>query len=170
MPHRDIDHLVKAMLTSAKGMLSSTKTLSPFAAEMLHDGEVITRCSRAQGSTLGNGNAKDAVAHFESEFRLKASGGEIRAVAICMSVTTPDANRARKVHAICISVEHESGEAIDVYCPYRKGWFGRVRFDDCFSQRRKPKLFRIGAGTTCSLPPTDARTLGALAPKRIQIG
>lgn len=168
MPHRDIDHLVKALLTSAKGMLTTQRTLMPIGAEMLHDGEVITRCTHGHGRF--DGTAKDAVARFESEFKLKATGGEVRAVAICMSVTTQDAKRARKVHAICVSVEHESGEAVDVYCPYRKGWFGRFHFEDCFSQRRRPRLFKVGSGTTCSLTPDDARTLGGVAPNRIKIG
>ncbi len=187
MPHRDIDHLAKALLASAKAVLTTTRSLPPFGAEMLPDGEVITRCTHGHGTTRPSagrtkspgsggscdgerGNAKSAVSSFEREFRTKAAGGEVRAVAICMSVTTPAPGRAKKVHAICVSVEHESGEALDFYAPYRKGWFGRFSFDEVFWQKRSPRIFKAGAGTVTTPSPTTARTLGGVAVNRIQLG
>lgn len=140
MPHRDIDHLVSALLPAAKCVLTRERALPPMGAEMLPDGEVITRCTHGHGETKRD--PKGAVKAFEAEFREKAAHAQVRAVAICMSVTTPSRRRGRKTHAICISVEHESGEAMDVYCAYRRGWFGRFRFDEPFSQRRSAHLFK----------------------------
>jgi len=169
MPHRDIDHLAKALLASAKTVLSASKSLPPFGAEMLPDGEVVTRCTHGHGVST-HGDAKSAVAKFENEFRTKAAGGEVRAVAICASVTTPARDRAKKVHAICVSVEHESGEAIDFYCPYRRGWFGRFHYGEVFWQKRRPRLFKPGAGSAADPSSASVRTLGGVAGNRIQLG
>lgn len=181
MPHRDIDHLAKALLASARTVLAASKALPPFGAEMLPDGEVITRCThghvgatRARGAPVhrsdgDRGDAKSAVASFEREFRTKADGGEVRAVAICASVTTPSPDSAKKVHAICVSVEHESGEAIDFYCPYRRRWFGRFSFGVVFWQSRRPRIFKRGTKDGSTPSTTSARTLGGVAVNRIKL-
>jgi len=140
MPHRDIDHLVSALMPAAKSLLVRHRAMPPIGAEMLPDGEVVTRCTHGHREPAED--PKSAVKHFEQEYKAKAQAREVRAVAIAMSVTTPSRDRARKTHAICIAVEHESGEAIDVYCPYHKGWFGRFRFGEPFSQRRTAHIFK----------------------------
>lgn len=169
MPHRDIDHLAKALLASAKTVLTASRSLPPFGAEMLPDGEVVTRCSHGHGAAPHH-DAKRVVAEFEKEFRAKATDGTVRAAAICMSVTTPAPGRAKKVHAICVSVEHESGEAIDLYCPYRKGWFGRFSYGEVFLQSRRPRLFRPRPGPSAAPTTVSARTLGGSAVNRIKLG
>lgn len=167
MPHRDIDHLVQALMPAAKSLLTRQRAMPPIGAEMLPDGEVITRCTHGHGEV--NGNAKRAVKDFEAEFKRKAALREVRAVAICMSVTTPARDRARKTHAICVSVEHESGEALDVYCPYHKGWFGRFRFDEPFTQRRTAHIFTATPHASTLRGGDHPRTLGVLGKDRHQI-
>ncbi|MBX3355339.1 MAG: hypothetical protein KF724_06545 [Phycisphaeraceae bacterium] len=166
MSHRDIDHLVHALMPAAKCVLARERAMPPMGAEMLPDGEVITRCTHGHGERTRD--PKGAVKAFEEEFRSKAALGQVRAVAICMSVTTPSRDRARKTHAICISVEHESGEAMDVYCPYRKGWFGRFRYGEPFSQRREAHIFKVKAHATTIRGEHVSRTLRGLVSERHQ--
>lgn len=200
MTHRDMDHLVSTLMPAAKAVLARERAMPPFGAELLTDGDVITRCSHGHGAEHGHApspgrsgghrghgahgaplaepkpqprqDPKKVVAGFEEEFRSKARAGEVRAVAICMSVTTNEGGKhARKTHAIRISVEHESGDAMDVYCPYRRGWFGRFRFGEPFSQRRPARIFKVAAP---SIHSTDrrsnegSRTLSALEHARHQ--
>jgi|GEM_PF-1640198 len=166
MSHRDIDHLVNALMPAAKSMLARQRALPPIGAEMLPDGEVITRCTH--GHVAPELDPKRAVKDFEAEFKQKADRGEVRAVAICMSVTTASRKTARKTHAICIAVEHQSGEAIDVYCPYHKGWFGRFRFDEPFTQRRTAHIFKPSPHLTTLRGNLASPTLPGLGQGRTQ--
>ena len=158
MRHRDLDHLAHALLPSAQAVLQRQRAMPPMGAVMLHDGEIQTHCSH--GHAERSGNAKKVVADFEEEFRHKASGGEVRAVAICMSVTTPAPGRAHRTHAICVAVEHENGEAVDYYLPYRKGWFGRFKFGEVFSQSRRPRIFGSSQGGGASGGTNGGGSLG----------
>lgn len=166
MPHRDIDHLVNALMPAAKSVLLRHRAMPPMGAEMLPDGEVITRCTHGHGEAKGN--AKMAVKDFESEFKRKAELGEVRAVAICMSVTTPSPGQGRKTHAICVAVEHESGEAVDYYCPYHKGWFGRFRFDAPFTQLRTAHIFKSSRHASTLRGSQSPRTISGLGHDRRQ--
>lgn len=166
MPHRDIDHLVNALMPAAKSLLARTRAIPPIGAEMFPDGEVVTHCTHGHGGPVED--AKAAASRIEEDFKHKALTGQVRAVAICMSVTTPAPDRAKKTHAIRISVEHESGEAMDVYCPYKKGWFGRFRFGDHFSQRRSAHIFKAKPHVSTLRGTESPRTLRGLGQDRHQ--
>ncbi len=133
MPHRDIDHLVQALLPSAKEHLTRERTLHPFGSAMTPEGEMVTL-------RHGHGHTRERLKSMGEQLRAEMAAGEIRAGALCMSVHTLEPGRGRKVHAICIAVEHQNGEGLDYYVPYRRGWFGRYRFGRPFGQPRPSVL------------------------------
>ena len=60
-------------------------------------------------------------------FRAQAASGEIRAAGICCGVRTILPGQGEKTDAMCIGLEHQSGQSVSVFLPYKKGWFGRIQ-------------------------------------------
>ena len=138
MAHPDLDALLNALLPFAEQMLAKSGEFFPFGAEMKFDGEI------------------DAVASYDSDehppsqtlidlltegFRQQADTGELRGAGICYDVRTIPPGQTEKCDAICISLEHQSGEAVDVYVPYTKDRLGKIRCGAMFATRRTPQFF-----------------------------
>jgi hypothetical protein len=47
-----------------------------------------------------------------------------------------------KSDAICVELEHENGETVDVFEPYQKKRLGRIQFGELFATEREPHFFR----------------------------
>ncbi|MGA2556033.1 MAG: hypothetical protein ABSG04_07140 [Verrucomicrobiota bacterium] len=77
-------------------------------------------------------------------FRQQAAAGQIRAAGICYDVRTIPPGQTEKIDAICASLEHESGQFVDVYLPYKKGWFGKARHGQIFAGKRDAPFFVQG--------------------------
>ena len=59
------------------------------------------------------------------------------AVGICFDVMILLPNTTQKSDAIQVAIEYADGEAVDVYLPYKKKWFGKIQHGKpvCFSKR-----------------------------------
>ena len=79
---------------------------------------------------------------LSSSFKQKAEAREVRAVAICFDVRVVPPKHRDKVDAICVSLEHEGGETMDVFEPYQKKWFGRIGYGELFASEREAQFFR----------------------------
>ena len=42
---------------------------------------------------------------------------------------------------VVLTFEHQSGEAVDVCVPYKKGLFGRMKYGELFAGKREPTFF-----------------------------
>ena len=74
-------------------------------------------------------------------FRQQAAAGQLRAAGICYDIRTIPPGQSEKSDAICMSLEHQNGEAADVCLPYKKGWFGKITYGEIFGAARIREFF-----------------------------
>jgi hypothetical protein len=138
MAHEDMNELLGTLLPFAQQTLSKHGEFYPFGASM------------DSGGQINSVAADDGDEHPESQkliemmtrgFRDKATAGTIRAAAICADVRIVPPGQTEKTDAICVSAEHENGEALDAYLPYKKGFLGRLKYGELFAARRTPQFF-----------------------------
>lgn len=143
-PQQESESLMDEMLPFAKHMLGNYGEFPPFGGLIKTDEQIIL---------LGAGPAeefpprRDLVDVLSSGFRQRALTGEIRAAAIVAQVTVPQAGKggnrekAEKVDAVRISLDHHDGYAVHVFFPYRKDG-KRVTFAKPFASPGTSFAFR----------------------------
>jgi hypothetical protein len=138
MAHPDLDELLNAVLPFAQQMLSKHGEFFPFGSAMSADGKVEAHAAYDGDEQPPSQQLIDLLTHG---FRQQAAAGKIRAAAICYDVRTIPPGQSEKTDAICVSAEHQNGEAADVYLPYKKGWFGKISYGQIFAGARKREFF-----------------------------
>ncbi len=142
MAHRDLDTLLKEMLLFARTMLAKQGAVLPFGASMGIDGKV----TMAQGYTGYGTSAPQRVVNVILDgFRRAARDHEVRAVAVCYDAVITDPVTGQRSDAILTLLEHENGEALAVYLPYRhvRGR-GFVCDDDLIAMKGQVTVFPPG--------------------------
>jgi hypothetical protein len=138
MAHPDLDQLLNALLPFAQQMLSKHGEFYPFGSAMSTDGKIEAHAAYDGGEQPPSQQLIDLLTQG---FRQQASSGKIRAAAICCDVRAIPPGQSEKTDAICVSAEHQSGEAADVYLPYKKGWFGKISYGEIFGAARTREFF-----------------------------
>ena len=143
MAHPDLDNVLNAILPFAQQMLAKHGEFYPFGSTMTNDGEIV-----AQGAALeGNDHpaSRPLIELMTQAFRKQALAGQIRAAGICYDVRTTPPGQTAKTDAICVALEHNTGQCVNVFVPYKKGWFGKVQYGELFASKRDPQIF-VGGG------------------------
>ena len=138
MAHPDLDQLLNLLLPLAQQILSKQGEFFPFGSAMSTDGKIDARAAYDGDEQQPS---QRLIALLTQAFRQQASSGKIRAAAICCDVRTIPPGQSKKTDAICVSAEHQNGEAADVYLPYKKGWFGRISYGEIFGAARNREFF-----------------------------
>lgn len=73
-------------------------------------------------------------------FGHQAERGQLRAAAICYDVRTIPPGQTEKCDAVCASLEHQSGEAVNVFVPCQKATGGGIRYMQVFATARTPQF------------------------------
>ncbi len=142
MSHPDLDQLLNTLLPFAQEALKKRGAFLPFGASMSADGSI----SLAAGYATDQGkNPAEIVALLVDGLRSHASAGEIKASGICFDVKVVPPGQRDKVDAIETSLEHVSGEAIEVFLPYRKTLFRTLKYGELFAS---PGIHRVFLGNT----------------------
>src|SRR5688572_9874907 len=137
MAHPDLDALLNQVLPFAQQMLAKKGDLQPFGGVMKLNGEVALTAVQEPA----NPDTAAAVDSLTSGFKELARQKTVRAVAVCFdSMATPPGG-SLKVDAICVQLEHVSGENAIVFLPYEKGWFGRIKYRSLFASKSESKIF-----------------------------
>lgn len=138
MAHPDLDQLLNAVLPFAQQMLAKHGEFYPFGSSMSTHGEIVSH-----GAYDGDEHppSQQLIDLLTQAFRQEAAEGKIRAAAICYDVRTIPPGQSQKMDAICVSTEHQNGEAADVYLPYKKRWFGKISYGEIFGGARKKEFF-----------------------------
>jgi len=138
MAHADLDALLNALLPFAKQMLERRGEFCPFGATMTSGGEIV-----AHGADAGKERpmSQELIDVLMQAFRRQAWAGEVRAIGICMDVKTIPPGQSEKTDAVCVCLEHHTGEAVEVFVPYRKGWLGRVQYGELFATPHAAEVF-----------------------------
>ncbi len=138
MSHPDLDALLNILLSFAQQRLSKHGPFYPFGASLKQDGTA----SLAEGySGNDNPDSSDLISLLESGFRREATEGQIKAVGICADIRITPPGRSEKIDAVRATLEHVTGEAVEVYLPYHKGVFGKVKYGELFASKGTPRIF-----------------------------
>ena len=138
MAHPDLDKLLNATLPFGTQMLEKHGEFFPYGATMTSAGE-ITAEAAYDGTEQPPSQA--LIDLMTKAFRQKATAGQIRAACICFDVRTIPPGQTEKTDAICASIEHQSGQFISVYLPYKKGLLGKIQFGQIFATKKDAQFF-----------------------------
>ncbi len=138
MSHPDLDTLLNALLPFAQEMLEKRGEFYPFGVTLKQDSTVAL--SEGYGGH-DHPISDNVISLLEEGFRNQASVGQIRAAGICTDVSIVPPGRSEKTDAIRAAIEHMTGESIEVFLPYRKGLFGKIKYGDLFAAKRTSRIF-----------------------------
>jgi hypothetical protein len=74
-------------------------------------------------------------------FKNQAAKGELRAAGICYDGRTIPPGENKKFDAVCCSLEHYSGETVEVFVPYVKAAEGHIQYREIFAAKRTGQFF-----------------------------
>lgn len=139
MAHPDLNELLNALFSAAEKLLSTGGEFYPIGAFMASDG-VIQFCGAVTGDN-DHPPSQPTMDTMTTTFQQSARQGTLRAAGICYDALTIPPGKQRKQNALCCSLEHSHGEAVEVFRPYTKAPSGQIQFDDIFATRRTPHFF-----------------------------
>jgi hypothetical protein len=139
MAHPELDQLLNSALEFAKQMLSKHGEFFPFGSSMDPAGKIIM-----DGAHTGDEHppSQELIDLLTQSYAQRAEAGELRAAAICADVRVVPPGKSSKTDAISVGLEHQSGEAVTVFLPYQKGWFGKISYGGLFASARDAQFFR----------------------------
>lgn len=132
-----VEALYKALLEFAQEMLSEVGRFHPFGASVDHGGQMTFAPFRRDGQVPP---PEEMVRILTARFREQAAAGEIQACGLCMDVLILPPGEEERRDAICLQMEEEDGEAVDIFVAYRKTTSG-VQYDPPFPRHRSPEIF-----------------------------
>ena len=138
MAHPDLDELLNVVLPFAQQMVGKHGEFRPVGASLSEEGEVVLAAGLPDAAAA---TAENAIETMIARFREQASRGEVRATVICYDSRVAPPGQTTKTDAICALLEHESGECTTVFLPYRKSWFGGLKFGDLFASPADARVF-----------------------------
>lgn len=138
MAHPELDQLLTVALEFAQKLLKEQGEFYPFGASMSADGKV---CMDGVATDEEHPPSQELLDLLADSYSKRANSGELRAAALCADVRVPSPGSVEKTDAISVGLEHVGGEAVTVFLPYRKGWFGRVRYGNLFASARDRQFF-----------------------------
>ena len=140
MAHSDLNELQNALLEMAEMLLAKQGAFLPIGALMWSNGEIRHVGARIEGEEYPG--AQPLLEILTNTFQKEAAEGKLRAAGIAYDVLTVPPGRQRKRDAICCSLEHCLGEAVDVFKPYARTEEGHFKFEETFVIRRTQQFFR----------------------------
>ena len=139
MAHSDLNELLNAILKMAEMLLAQQGAFLPIGAIMLSDGEIRHVGAQIEGEEYPG--AQPLMELLTESFRKEAAAGRLRAAAMAYDVLTVPPGKSQKQDAICCSLEHCLGEAVDVFKPYVKAGDGTFQFEEVFAAKRVSNFF-----------------------------
>lgn len=152
MSNEDLDTLLNAVIPLAQQMLEKYGEFYPLGASMDVQGKaglvgVMPKSEYPQ--------AQEIIDLLTSELLDDAANQAIRASAICFRGEAKPPGEAEKSDAICVHLEHQSGESVAAYLPYKKQVTGQVSYGELFARPIIPHIFAKGSSEG-PLPGTPA--------------
>ncbi len=143
MARPDLEEVMNTLIPFAQQMLAKAGEFFPFGASMRPDGTL------AQNGTYTGSEhppSQELIDLLVAGFQRDAAAGSLRAAGICFDVRIVPPGATEKSDAICVQLEHADGEAIEIYVPYSKGWFGKIKYAELFASKGTPMFFRPPGG------------------------
>jgi len=134
MIHADLDKLFNLLIPFAQQQLEKNGSFYPYAATIGLNQE-ITMVNLLLGEYP---NSTDMIDKFNLILGTEADNHKLVAAGMTFDVKIPRAGDT--IDAMQTNLEHENGESIAVYLPYKVIGDSSVEYDDLISQR-KPKTW-----------------------------
>lgn len=138
MAHPDLNALKDALLPTAKRMLAEYGEFFPYGAFMKLSGEIVD-CSADDEDE--HPPSKRLIDVLTEDFRQRTAKGEIRAAGICSDVRVARPGQTEKTDAVHFALEHQNGEALDVFLPYDLDSSDEVVYGELFATLREKQFF-----------------------------
>jgi hypothetical protein len=124
-------------------MLEKYGEFIPFAAAMSLSGEI-----SSVGGDIGNEHppSQEMIDFLTDVFQRQALAGELKACGICIDSRVIPPSQTEKTDAILTRLEHQGGETVDVYLPYRKTLLRKIKYGDLFAAEGTVRVFVNGGG------------------------
>ena len=74
-------------------------------------------------------------------FRQQAAAGQIRGQVFATTFALFHPARPRRRTPFALAWEHQAGQSVSVFLPYKKGWFGRIQYGELFTTKRDAEFF-----------------------------
>ena len=105
---------------------------------MQQDGRIVDCAVSGEGEHPPSGELIQALTR---DFQRRAAKGEIRAAGICCDVRIATTENPEKTEAIQFALEHQNGEAVDVFLPYDMDGAKDIRYGQIFAIARNKQFF-----------------------------
>jgi hypothetical protein len=130
--------LLSALLPFAQQMLTKHGEFHPFGAFLNEKSEVVLLAAYD-----GNEHppAKELIEMMIDAMSKDAPEKGYLGVGICFDVLVTPPEKIAKTDAIQVAIEYADGEAVSVYLPYKKNWFGKVRYGEIFASPGESRVF-----------------------------
>jgi len=138
MSREDLDILLEMAVSAAQQMLSKYGEFFPFGVSIDNDGKPAMNMADI-GEEQPESEA--VIAFLKEAFGKNAKEGSIRATGICLDVRVCPPEQSEKTDAIQVQLEHQDGEAIDAYLPYRKNFLKRYKYGQVFACEGEACIF-----------------------------
>lgn len=138
MAHPDLNILKDSLLPVARKMLTDHGEFFPCGQFMKQNGQIVS-CSPYDSDE--HPPSKKLIEILVHDFQQRATKGEIRAAGICCDVRVATPEHPEKIDAVLFALEHQNGEAVDVFLPYNLDSAGEVRFGEMIATRRVKEFF-----------------------------
>jgi hypothetical protein len=131
--------LLDTLLPFAQRLLLHYVTFQPFGAGMAPDGEITALVIQQDDSDLIQNDPmfEKIIEHMQEKIAREAW----IAAGICRAVSLIPPGQPDKAQAVQVSLEHESGAAIEAYLPYRRESGGEIAFGVLITARGEGRLF-----------------------------
>jgi hypothetical protein len=138
MAHPDLNDLLDPLFSFAQEMLAKRSEFFPFGASMSRDGTIALTAGQTD---VDHPSSQQIIDLLVQGFQQAAAANTIRACAICLDVRCIPPGVVKSVDALCARLEHSTGEAVEVYLPYRKGWTGKFSYGEVFATPGQRVIF-----------------------------
>jgi hypothetical protein len=135
---KEYNALLDALLPFAEQMLNKHGEFFPFAAVVAVAGSVAL-----VAGDLGESQPKsvDLRDFLFAALRKQVEEQGCTAAGVCVDVKVLDPRNQQKTDAIHFVFEHKSGEALDVFFPYRKRFLRGYQFEKPFAGAGQKRVF-----------------------------
>ena len=138
MAHADLDALLNTVLPFAQQMLAKYGEFYPIGAAVNVAGEPgLIGCMPESDHP----ESQQVIELLITQLRDEARKREIRASVVCFDGQATPPGESTTMDAICAHLEHETGECLAVFIPYRKEISGQVTYGELFASRMPPHIF-----------------------------
>ena len=138
MVNQDLNTLFHLLLPHAVDGICSCGRFNPLCAAVGLDGDILPCVAKRCGK---NPLTSRFVMMMNRKFQKDAQSGLVRAVGFCCSLRAVR-DREHDLHAIVCSLEHQNGDALDAFLPYRLlHGESAIEFREVLVAKREPTYF-----------------------------